>query len=376
MARKRREPGYCRHKPTNLGYAVFGTGTKPVYFPGPYGSESSIAAYQAAKAAWLAGAGQPRKSVHVTVAVLVDDWLKAIQAEGLYRRNGRPTSEVHVQRLALVPLARHLGATLVADFGAQQMESLRAHYLTLRTRAGQPWARKTVAKCLSRVRSLFAWGVGKGLVPATTYAAIIATSGQRKGKAGGRKTPKVRPAPAFDVGCVQLLAREPVRVLIWVQLLTGCRPGEAVAMTPADVDRSAEPWRYQVASHVWKLEHQQDGDDTDDEPPTYWIGPRLRGILGPILDHAENWARPPFLTRTNRPYTRNAYYLAVRKLCERMDIPHWTPNRLRHSHGTEVRKVHGIEASRVKLGHKQLSTSQIYSERDQAKARGIAEQMG
>lgn len=46
---------------------------------------------------------------------------------------------------------------------------------------------------------------------------------------------------------------------------------------------------------------------------------------------------------------------------------HWSPNQLRHSLATEVRKFDskkGLEAASVLLGHSDLETTQIYAEAD------------
>jgi integrase len=42
----------------------------------------------------------------------------------------------------------------------------------------------------------------------------------------------------------------------------------------------------------------------------------------------------------------------------------WSPNQLRHSKGTEVRREFGLEAAQVILGHAKADVTQIYAERD------------
>lgn len=55
----------------------------------------------------------------------------------------------------------------------------------------------------------------------------------------------------------------------------------------------------------------------------------------------------------------------------------WHPNQLRHAYATEVSSKFGdIDAARVLLGHSAKSTTEIYAERDLAKARDIARQLG
>ena len=54
----------------------------------------------------------------------------------------------------------------------------------------------------------------------------------------------------------------------------------------------------------------------------------------------------------------------------------WAPNRLRHSAGTAIRTKFGIEASQVVLGHSKIETTQVYAERDIAKASQIMAEVG
>jgi len=54
----------------------------------------------------------------------------------------------------------------------------------------------------------------------------------------------------------------------------------------------------------------------------------------------------------------------------------WSPNQLRHSRATEVRKLYGAEASRVILGHSNLKTTEIYAERDMQLAAQVARETG
>ncbi|MFN9969464.1 MAG: tyrosine-type recombinase/integrase, partial [Phycisphaerae bacterium] len=49
----------------------------------------------------------------------------------------------------------------------------------------------------------------------------------------------------------------------------------------------------------------------------------------------------------------------------------WTPNRLRHSAATQLRKQFGIEAARVVLGHSSADVTEIYAEQDLQRAAEI-----
>jgi integrase len=114
-------------------------------------------------------------------------------------------------------------------------------------------------------------------------------------------------------------------------------------------------------------------------------------VFSPAAARAE-WARakrkskvPPSQQnrRKNNPerapgteYTVAAYGHAVRKAAKKAGVPHWHPNQLRHTFATEVRRVHGLEAAQVLLGHARADITQVYSERNLALALRVANEIG
>lgn len=54
----------------------------------------------------------------------------------------------------------------------------------------------------------------------------------------------------------------------------------------------------------------------------------------------------------------------------------WSPNQLRHAAETEIRRKHGLEAAQVILGHSKADVTQIYAERDMAKAAAVIREVG
>ena len=54
----------------------------------------------------------------------------------------------------------------------------------------------------------------------------------------------------------------------------------------------------------------------------------------------------------------------------------WTPQQLRHTRATQIRKKYGIEAAQIILGHSKADTTEIYAERDLARARRIMGEIG
>ena len=57
-------------------------------------------------------------------------------------------------------------------------------------------------------------------------------------------------------------------------------------------------------------------------------------------------------------------------------VPRWHPHQLRHTYATRIRKLYGIEAARVLLGHASVGVTEIYAERDLAVTHEIAGKVG
>jgi integrase len=186
--------------------------------------------------------------------------------------------------------------------------------------------------------------------------------------------------------------------MIELQLLTGMRPGEVVRLRPADIDSSGPVWVYRPPYH--KNAHKG-------KSRAVAIDPRAQALLKPFTPadaaayyfnpraeverlHAERtkqrktprypshmirnaakrvteWKRPPAERYTSHSYAvaiTRAVARANRAHPDRPPVPEWAPNQLRHTHATEVRKRYGIEAAGAALGHDQLSTTEIYAEKN------------
>jgi integrase len=75
-------------------------------------------------------------------------------------------------------------------------------------------------------------------------------------------------------------------------------------------------------------------------------------------------------------YTLDAYNQAVERACERAGVPAWSPNRVRHTFATLVRKQFGLEATQVVLGHAKADVTQVYAERNLALGLDVARRVG
>ena len=81
-------------------------------------------------------------------------------------------------------------------------------------------------------------------------------------------------------------------------------------------------------------------------------------------------------TDSYRRAIHRAVDLANRERDEDGQLPRWSPNRLRHSAATEIRRRFGLEAAQVALGHSNADVTQVYAERDFALAARVMGEVG
>ena len=82
-------------------------------------------------------------------------------------------------------------------------------------------------------------------------------------------------------------------------------------------------------------------------------------------------ARPPA-----ERYKVESYRVAIRRGCKMAGVEVWTPNQLRHTGATEIRKKYGLEAAQVICGHERADVTQVYAERDRELAERVAREVG
>jgi integrase len=172
-------------------------------------------------------------------------------------------------------------------------------------------------------------------------------------------------------------------------------------MRPADIDRTGgDVWIYRPESH--KTEHhgrQREivlGAQAQGillrylarDPHTYCFRPvdsetKRRAAQSDSRHTSLAYGNRPGTNRKARPkrtageqYTVDAYRRAIHRACDKTGIEKWSPNRLRHSAATQVRREFGLEAAQVVLGHASADVSQVYAERDLAKAIEVARKIG
>lgn len=400
-------PKYRKHRPT--GQAVVTIGGVDFYL-GPHGTKVSRVEYDRLIAEWMANGRQAPGTVAagLTMAELIRLYRQHVSA--YYVKNGKPTSEQHDIACAMRFVRLLYSGIPVSDFGPLALKAVRQKMVE------DGYARTTINKSMHRIRRMFRWAVENELVRPFILQALEAVAGLLKGRTLAHETAPVESVP--DAVVESTLPHLPTVVadMVRFQRLTGCRPQEVCSIRPCDVELSGEVWKYVPAEH--KMEHYG-------KRRTIFIGPRAQDVLRPYLlrnkeDYcfcpmdserkrraARHEARSTPIGYGNRPGTncsrspkrtpgrqydtaayRRCIDRAVRKVNLQREkqaaaagfpaelVEHWSPNRLRHAAATELRKRYGLEAAQVVLGHSMADVTQLYAERDMAKAAAVIREVG
>ena len=369
-------PKYRKHKAS--GQAIVTLDGHDLYL-GTHGTEASLNEYDRLVGEWQAnGRRLPTKSEEqpsTTVAQLLIAYWEF--AQGYYVKDGKKTDELPGLKIALRFVRQSYEDTLFTDFGPLSLETVQQRMV----QAGH--SRKYINKNIGRIKRCFKWGVAKELVPVQVYQAIATVSGLRRGKTEARETGPILPV---DEATIEATIEEVPRIvadMIQFQRLTGCRPGELFVLRPCDVQRNESVWRYIPSTH--KTEHHG-------RARTIFIGPKAQEVLRPYL------LRPAEAVCFERPtggaFQRTNYLKCIHRACDKAFPPpkelklkgeelkawrkkhRWSPNRLRHTAATEIRRKYGLEAAQVVLGHSSADVTQIYAERDEQRAKTVMQDVG
>ncbi len=357
MAEPIRIPKFCLHKASGRAYSK--RNGKREYF-GKYGSDEALEAYNR----WVAGllAGEPPIEEDLDPSELSVSELCAAYlqwADGYYLKNGEPTSQVQQIKMCMRSLVACHGSTSAKDFKAKDLRSIQSRLVNEgRSRVG-------VNLVIAVIVRIFRWGVARDLVDANVHQSLTAVDSLKKGRTEAAERPPVLPVSDAVVDATLPHMSDVVADMVRLQRLSGARPGEVCSLRPCDVDRSGDVWEYVPQSH--KTEHR-------DRRRVVYFGPKAQAILAKYLLRSPQM--PCFPTQRSPAYTSHSYSQAVKLASKAAGLETWTPNRLRHTAATQVRKQFGLEAAQVSLGHSQADTTQIYAEKDAELAREVARRIG
>ncbi|MDD3469819.1 MAG: site-specific integrase [Thermoguttaceae bacterium] len=266
-------------------------------------------------------------------------------------------------------LTEGFGNSPISEFGPIALQILQRRF----ARSGV--SRQYVNKITSRIRTIFKWGVSQEIVSPGILVALSAVLPVRYGEMETRESKTILPALDEDIISTVDELGPTIADMVRVQRLTGMRPSEICEMRLSEVDRTNSLWVYKKSHHknAWRGMER-----------SVFFGQASQKILEPYLKMAEEDGND-FLFSPNRStkgrvksdcYDRKNYAQAIARAAKRAGVSHWSPNQLRHSAGTEIRRRYGIEAACAVLGHESISTTEIYAERNESLARRVAEEIG
>jgi integrase len=381
------------------------TGQRRDVWLGAYGTPQSREAYAREITAWTAAGHrlepmtepQRRRSPRLTVSHLIHHyWFRHV-------RGAYSSGETGSIQLALRVLRALYGSSPADAFGPNALRLVRQAMVDGDPQANPPrapWSRPYINKQMHRVKALFRWGVSHELLPVSVAQSLATVEPLRRGRTTAREAGKVLPVPQAHIDAVRPHVGRHVRAMIDLQVLTGMRPGELCVMRAIDIDRSGPVWLYTPIEH--KTQHLG-------KSRTIYLGPRAQEIIAQFLTspldaylfspaeseherHLQMRAHRTAHPTTNRTrdalrraaprsrvrdqYDRDSYRRAIARGCQKAGVPSWHPHQLRHNYATEIRRRFGIEAAQILLGHSSAIVTEVYAERDAAKAVEIARQTG
>lgn len=418
-----RVPSYRRHKPT--GHAVVTINGRDIYL-GKWNSAASKGEYDRLIAEFLANGRRLQSDADATVVEVLNAYRKF--AENYYRKDGRVTSEYGCILESLKIVRELYGRKIANDFGPLALKAVRERMVD------KGWSRGHINKSIGRIRRCFKWAVENELVRRDMYHGLMAVSGLRKGRSEAREPDPVMPVDDATVQATLPHLTPIVADMIRFQRITGCRPQDVCNLRPCDVDTSGEVWLYRPSTH--KTEHHGRervipiGPKGQDILRPYLLREKETHCFRPVDSERKrreelHASRSTSISCGNRPgtnckrkpkrsageqYTAASYRRAIHRACDLAFPPpeplsqrdgetksqsldrltdkqraelgkwqsdhRWSPNRLRHSAGTEIRKRFGLEAAQVILGHASADVTQVYAERDLQKAVEIMREVG
>lgn len=419
---KNAQPTYLRHEPS--GQARIRVNGREIYL-GEWQSAESWQRYYAACAKIKAGETPTEKPQLPPRSIRVDELVAAYleHAEDYYRSNWR-NARYHILPGTNILLSL-FAAQPVSEFGPLKLKRVIEQLLIngdqrkeVKRNGWKPLSQSSIRQYLGALKLLFKWGVSAELVPSSVADALQYVEPPRpgRGKLGEkvRKNRDIKPVTNAEIAAVLPHLSPEVAAMVQVQLLAVMRPDEVTIIRPCDLDMSQATkkrpnWIYRPAKHKTDYIEGQ-------EVKEILIGPKAQKILKPFIDDCDrptdylfspkkvaaraiakqcdenetpnSRRRAASLARLNqlRPprdhYDDSTYRGAVHRACRAAKIAEWSPNQLRHAGGTEIRALAakydltGAEAAQLTLQHRNLSTTEIYAERNREKYHQIMAELG
>jgi len=261
--------------------------------------------------------------------------------------------------------------------------------------------------------------------------------GLRRGKCAARESDPVEPVPEEHFKATLAFLQPFIRSMVELQIITGMRPGEVCSMRNKHIEAPAgKLWHYRPNQH--KTAHHNVkrsiplGPKAREIIAPYRSLDREAHIFSPAKAEADRRAlqreqrktpiQPSQVKRAADARRRRskrapgnfydvaAYRRAIARACDvafpppealqrlpkesleqwrarltpdqRLELKawlsshRWHPHQLRHNAATLIRELYGLEAAQAILGHKTLSMTQVYAQRNLKAAERVMNEVG
>lgn len=307
---------------------------------GKYGTHESRVRHRNIVAAELAGRQLQDAMRPLSMGELCEKFLLAMQQE-----HGQRSWWADIARGVALTVCEKFAGLEAAAFGPKALQDIQQAMLKQ-----DKLTRYGINRRKQHIVAMFKWAVSQELVQPSVWHALQAVKAIRRGK--GRENPPRLPADsaAVDAVVAHLMGNGNEGAALCVRFMraTGCRPGEAFAATPADFRLSDALPVYTVRDH--KNTHRG----------MQRIVPLNTAAVAVVREALA--ARPQthgalFVNSAGNPWEKSVMLNIVKRACEALGIPSWTPYQLRHLAATEAVNRTGNEAAvAAMLGHAPDST--------------------
>ena len=300
--------------------------------PGEYNSPESLAAFAQMVAIVAATGHLPDVRVEqVTMNDLRNKFRK--YAEQSYR-----TKEPRNYDYALAAACKMFGNLAVSEFTPAHLKTVRQSMLNAHL------CRTTVNRRVRQIVFVFRWAVEEQIVKPEIWQALAAVRPIQRGRDNAIDYEPIQPVSESDFLRVVEAVPPRYRPALWVQLLTGMRSGELLAMRPQDVQMGGRHWYYTPKEHKTAKE----------------IGAKIIGIPEPAIVFLVE-AMPKEFSFRWFPWSVDVHRRAVQRVCEKLGITVWHPHQLRHALATKAKASLGDSAAQALLAHTNPKTTKRYA---------------
>jgi integrase len=264
-----------------------------------------------------------------------------------HRYTGKSVGEQAIWDAAFKILDKAHGAMPAKDFSPEHLRTLQSDMGKPDPTTGKQKTRTTVNKYRARIVALFEFARDINAVSRDVVWQLREQAEPlKKGTSLARNTGKVKSVSDEQYQAILDDLSEQVRAMVVFGYLTGARPGEIRRLREADIKRPKDKDYW-----LWTpYEHKTEGYGAT---RVIQVPPAAMEILRPFLGKRAVYEHV-------FDYRVDSFRRAIRRACDRLGIPRWTPNQLRHAFITKATKDHGLYVASKLAGHSTTRTTEGY----------------